>query len=62
MKKKIYYNMRLKNISRNFSFLQKILKICRKGKMRQLHEQIWRLQLWDSKSTELERLRKKQQD
>ena len=43
MKKKIYYNMRFKNIARNFSFFTKLLKICKKSKLTAVNDRIWGL-------------------
>ena len=40
MKKKIYYNMRFKNISRNFSFIKKLFKSIKSNKIQKLHNHL----------------------
>ena len=43
MKKKIYYNMRYKNISRNFSFFKKILKKFKDIRLRKTNDRIFKI-------------------
>ena len=49
--------MRFKNISRNFSFFKKMLKICKNAKLKEAHESVWQACLGNVNSDGVKKLK-----